>query len=1269
MKQMQVVFCIAAMLFTFSIAQAQPTVSSKENAARLLKKNIAATGLSRSMINNFLISDAYMDNRSGNFLVYLQQVHTGIPVYNKISVYIFKQDTLVQKTNDFVRRIPESTARLASYSVDAANAVRFAAAHLSIPVRQIPQLLRKDDLLKRFVYRAEGLGSDSTPANLVWLPINNDSSLRLAWNVRIVSPDRHGDWFVRVDAQTGEWIDQNSLIVSEANDGDCENAPPALNSLYTPSALSAGKLVSTNKTSTIFAPPAVASASYRVYPVPVESANFGTRTLETDPWLKAGAGNNATTLGWHFDNTASYDVTRGNNVWAQEDLAGTNATTGLSDNSSTSIPVLTFDKSLDPIMNPNVNTNLRAAIDNVFYWSNIMHDVSYQYGFDEAAGNFQASNLGRGGIGNDYVHAFAEDGAGINNANFATPPDGQSPIMRMYQWNMDVIPAFHVSSPAAVTNNYSIVQGSINLTSQLGYTGTKTGSIVLVNDAAGTHQGCGSFSNAASVAGNIAMIDRGGGCSFVQKIRNAQNTGAIAVIMVNNVATAPVTMSGTDITITIPAVMISMADGATLKANLAGLSGSLSSTGVFRDGSLDNGIIAHEYTHGISNRLTGGPANAGCLTNAEQMGEGWSDYMALMMTTNWSVASPGDGANSRTIGTYAASQAAGGAGVRTYPYSTNMSVDPWTYGMMSGINLGEVHTVGEIWCSAIWDMTWNIIQQEGIDPDIYHGTKGNNIALQLVIEAMKYQPCSPGFLDARNAILKADSILYNYVHRCAIWNAFARRGMGKSASQGSSNSYTDQVAAADLPVGLGITKTADKNSFASGDNITYTIKAYCDCGALSNISIIDTLSASLSYVSSTGGTYSSPAVHFDGIGFATGETKTFSIQATVSGTYAAPVTLLNDSRDPASYSWTTAALTGATNWMESTTRSKSSSHAWFAADQAITTDFALISDNLLLDNISTLSFWHYFETDPGYDGGMVEISTDGGISWRDLGPYMTQNAYNSSLDPSTGGVGNRAAFTGSSGGAFIQTIITLSEFAGATAKIRFRFASDGAVDGEGWYVDDILLKNEKGIVNNAFAYNGAALLSKNNTYGFFSLSALPVHFVNFEAQQRNKTAILHWKVSEEAGVSEYVVERSAEGTGFVSIGNVASHTGAIGENDYYFTDNKPLEGDNYYRIAEKDLDGKSTRSVAKLLRFTDAGLSFRLVPVPTYNHLVQLYIGNTNPASFTACLLNTVGQTVKMYTVKAGINQLNLQNLEKGVYYLKVEMGGGVTTVKKLVIE
>jgi extracellular elastinolytic metalloproteinase len=1235
----------------------------KQKAMQLLRKNLPATGLGQSTLNGYIVSDAYADAKSGTFLVYLQQAYLDIPVYNKIGVYVFKNEVLVSRKLDYVPRLQLKAGPRLLYSVDAARAVRFAAGHLSIPMGEDPKLIRQDEMHKKFLFTSPKVSLKNINADLVWLPMNDGAEVRLAWNVRLATPDGKGDWWVRVDAQTGSVLEKSSLIVKEkAGAVQCPDGNVGGNGVFEGTAM---------KGLGIFGAPAVTDASYEVYALPLESPNFGNRTLEIDPWQKAGAGNNAATLGWHFDNTTNYTYTRGNNVWALEDTAGHSQTTGFGDTSSTAIPTLTFNRALNFAVEPVVGNNIHAAIDNLFYWNNTMHDISYQYGFDEAAGNFQADNQGRGGIGNDFVDAFSESGAGVDNSDFATPPDGENPRMRMFQFNESITSNVVVSSPAVVAGSYTNVESAIGIKNQLAFTGPVSGGIVLVNDVSSptTHQGC-PISNTAALTGKIALIDRGGtGCSFVIKIKNAQNAGAVGVILVNNVAGAPIAAGGTDSTLSIPAVMISQADGATLKANLTGLTGTLSANGVLRDGALDNGVISHEYTHGISNRLTGGPANTDCLANAEQGGEGWSDYVALMVVTDWSTAAVTDGTKSRTLGTYALSEPATGAGVRIHPYSTDMGVDPWTYGDMTASG-GEVHTIGEIWCSTLWDMTWNIIQAEGIDPDIYHGTKGNNIALQLVIEGMKLQPCSPGYLDARDAILKADSLLYGYVHKCAIWNAFARRGMGKSASQGSSNSTTDQTAAFDLPSGMQVAHSVSADSVVTGDNITYTIKAYCDCTPLSNISVVDTLSGNLSFVSAPGGTFTSPVVHFDALSFSANETKTFTVQARVSGSFAAPDTLINDSRDPDAYSWTMSAIQGGAQFAESTVRSHSGTHSLFAPDSPTPTDFTLTSNNLLLDTISTLSFWHFYETDATFDGGVVEISTDGGITWQDLGPDMIQNGYNETLDPSATDIGNRQAFSGSSGGAFIQTVIRLTGFAGKTAKVRFRFTSDVIIGVEGWYIDDILLHTESGVVGVASVFSGATQLARSSSFVPFKAGSnpLPVNFLLFEARKQDRSSLLHWVVNGELNVGKYIVERSGNGLDFTAIGEVAAGPAGGGEKDYYFTDNQTVDGKDYYRIEEKDINGNSTYSVIKLIDF-EADADIRLSPVPTFSHTVDLETGNGSDLPVAAYLVNTVGQTLKVFSLKPGANRLTLDNFPQGLYMLRIVTGQQKTVIRKLVIQ
>ena len=206
-----------------------------------------------------------------------------------------------------------------------------------------------------------------------------------------------------------------------------------------------------------------------------------------------------------------------------------------------------------------------------------------------------------------------------------------------------------------------------------------------------------------------------------------------------------------------------------------------------------------------------------------------------------------------------------------------------------------MHIIGEIWAATLWDMTWNIIQQDGINTNLYNadGAGGNSVALKLVMLGLKLQPCQPGFLDARDAILKADTILYNGKYSCAIWNAFARRGMGVLAQQGSSNSTTDQVADYSIPASAVIYKSADKSQAAQNEFITYTLKVNSQCASVSNYKIVDTLLSNVTYVS--GGTYNSTnrTVTFDIPNLSASATQTFTFRVKVNlNSYFVPSTSL-----------------------------------------------------------------------------------------------------------------------------------------------------------------------------------------------------------------------------------------------------------------------------------------------------------------------------------------------------------------------------------------
>jgi hypothetical protein len=217
----------------------------------------------------------------------------------------------------------------------------------------------------------------------------------------------------------------------------------------------------------------------------------------------------------------------------------------------------------------------------------------------------------------------------------------------------------------------------------------------------------------------------------------------------------------------------------------------LSDSSLSFDSSFDNGVVIHEYGHGISIRLTGGAANSNCLNNQEQAGEGWSDLFALFFTTT----SANTASQRRGIGTFLIGQNTNGQGIRQAPYSTSTLQNNLTY---DNIKTAAVpHGVGTVWATMIWEMYWNLVDIYGFDDDLYYGNGGNNIAFRLVMEGLKLQKCSPGFVDSRDAILQADTLLYNGQNSCAIWAAFAKRGLGYSADQGLSTSRADGTQAFD----------------------------------------------------------------------------------------------------------------------------------------------------------------------------------------------------------------------------------------------------------------------------------------------------------------------------------------------------------------------------------------------------------------------------------------------------------------------------------------
>jgi subtilisin-like proprotein convertase family protein len=126
--------------------------------------------------------------------------------------------------------------------------------------------------------------------------------------------------------------------------------------------------------------------------------------------------------------------TRGNNVISATDLNGDNVI-GTNEIQPTADANDAFDFPFSPTQDSSLFKE--AAVTTAFFLANDWHDRTYALGFTETAGNFQTDNFGRGGAQNDEVQQDVQDGSGINNANFATPPDGSKPRMQMFLFTIN----------------------------------------------------------------------------------------------------------------------------------------------------------------------------------------------------------------------------------------------------------------------------------------------------------------------------------------------------------------------------------------------------------------------------------------------------------------------------------------------------------------------------------------------------------------------------------------------------------------------------------------------------------------------------------------------------------------------------------------------------------------------------------------------------------------------------------------------------------------
>jgi hypothetical protein len=801
-----------------------------------------------------------------------------------------------------------------------------------------------------------------------------------------------------------------------------------------------------------------------------------------DPWLAT----NATT-------------TSGNNAEAFTDRDGTNGPSASDvrpEVRAGRVLSYPYDQTLEPDATPDQQ---KAGAVNLFFMGNWMHDWYYDSGFTEVTRNAQLDNYGRGGVAGDPLLLLGQAGANIgnrNNANMATPADGARPRMRMYTWTKGTTTS--VEGPNGPLFSEAFVQGPREF--------ELTGDLVTITDTtAPTDDGCQPYTGAA---GKIVLVTFSGTCGSTVTVNTAKAAGAIGIIIEDPRNDNPGGFTGSAAA-NIPGLALGKKDGESLKTALA--TGPVTVTlrsaisGPERDGDLDNTVIAHEWGHYMHHRL----AQCGSLQCAG-MSEGWGDFNGLLMMLR-----EGDNRD----GTYALApyDLADGTpnsayfGIRRFPYSRDHTKNPLSFrhigddnpipGATSGVGNSEVHNTGEIWSTMMWEVL-NVLADE-------HGV---NVARRrmtdYVVAGLLMTPPEATFTEGRDGILAAASTL-DTDDMILMAAAFAGRGAGSCAKSPLVSS----------PNNLGVVESGTlAGKFAAGglsltdDGISCDHDGYLDPGesgtlhvTLANNGILAAENVSVTASTTTIGfkfgapikiaalqpftssslsipvtvlpaaprnTLATIKVHVAGDNTCdkTGIDTTLTLRI---GVDEVPTSSATDHAETQLSVWSPTGGSASTLWGRVV--DASGNRSFFGANAGFPSDTQFVSPPLQASTTQPviINLVHAYALENSgatlFDGGVIEVTTDGGATWQDVTAFGATPGYTGTLALGGGNpIEGRLAYSAVSPGFPALQPLELNlgmTLSGLTWQLRFRIGTDVNTAFAGWIIDDITIH---GILNTPF---------------------------------------------------------------------------------------------------------------------------------------------------------------------------------------------------------
>ncbi len=296
-------------------------------------------------------------------------------------------------------------------------------------------------------------------------------------------------------------------------------------------------------------------------------------------------------------------------------------------------------------------------------------------------------------------------------------------------------------------------------------------------------------------------------------------------------------------------------------------------------------------------------------------------------------------------------------------------------------------------------------------------------------------------------------------------NFFGTDGFSYTIGDGHGGSASARVVVSVSPVQDPPVAGSDTASTPAGQPVTIAVRANDSDPDGDALAIVGVTQGTGGRVSHNGAT----VTYAPGGGFVVSDTFTYTVSDGRGGTATGSVTVFRDGCTASFFDdfepaqepgWTFENRNGlalSPVWrLALDPLAKSVTHSFFsdATDASSNKDDRMTAPPQVIGPHTRLRFWHRFRTEATYDGGVIEVSTDGGATFADVidaGGVFEAGAYNNTASAMNG----RAAWTGASAPAMTEVVINLGAFAGKTARLRWRLVTDANLGDAGWWVDDV----------------------------------------------------------------------------------------------------------------------------------------------------------------------------------------------------------------------